>query len=155
MCLISSRADFTLKSQASCRELSLTKLTSSSVHVSRRSRPSFFSRYPSSASDCNWVLRQCRFLRDFSWNVLLDDVRLCTLTSRGSLFVAILLLLSDPYELGCSALLSSALSLLNTTSPPMSSLLLARVTFCVSLLLTSLVTRAGVLVSSCSAGLCA
>ena len=38
------------------------------------------------------------------------------LTSRGSLFVVILLLLSDPDELGCSALFSSALSSLITTN---------------------------------------
>ena len=40
------------------------------------------------------------------------------LTSRGSLFVVILLRLCDPDELGCSALFSSALSSLIATSSP-------------------------------------
>ena len=50
-----------------------------------------------------------------------------TLTSRGSLFAVILLLLSDdPDGFGCLALLSSALSPSIATSPSMCSSLLAR-----------------------------
>ena len=47
-------------------------------------------------------------------------------SSRGHLFVAILLLMSDPDELGCPALSSSALSHLTTTSSPRASLPRAR-----------------------------
>ena len=49
---------------------------------------------------------------------------------------------SGPSELGCSALFSSALSSLITTSPPVSSLLLVRVASWVSPVLSSPVTSA-------------
>ena len=83
-----------------------------------------FLRYPSSAScvvphiflgTCGTVTLGCAYL-----------------TSRDSLSVVILLLLSDPDEFGLSSLI--------TTSSPMSSLLLARVTSCTGPLLTSLIT---------------
>ena len=62
------------------------------------------------------------------------------LASRGALFVVILLLLSDPDDLGCSALFSFALSSLVATSPPMSSLLLVRVASWVGSVFSSPVT---------------
>ena len=79
------------------------------------------------------------------------------LTSHGPLFNVILLLLSDSDELGCPALFWSAPSLLITTSPPMSALLLVRATSWVGPVLTSLVTSpcASVRVIACGvAGSC-
>ena len=89
----------------------------------------------------NWVLRQRCFFLEILLGTCCSVVPDCSsLTSRASLFVVILLLLSDPDELGCSTLFSSALSSLIATSSPMSSLLLARVTSCVGPALTSLIT---------------
>ena len=94
-----------------------------------------FLRYPSSAS-C--VVTPT----GYSDSVLFPHIFLGTcgtvtlgcayLTSRDSLSVVILLLLSDPDEFGLSSLI--------TTSSPMSSLLLARVTSCTGPVLTSLIT---------------
>ena len=87
----------------------------------------FFSRYPSSAS-CVVTATGCSDSVVFT-RILLETFCSVTLvcaslTSRGSLFIVILLLPPDTHELGCSALFSSASSL-STTSSPMSSLLLA------------------------------
>ena len=61
-------------------------------------------------------------------------------SSLTSLFVVILLLLSDPAVLGCPPLFSSTPYPLIATTPPMCSFLLVRVTSCVGPVLTSLVT---------------
>ena len=84
--------------------------------------------------DCN-----CRFLRDPSRSMLLS------LTSRGSLFVVILLLLSDPAVLWLPALFSSASSSLIAASAACSSHILRRSCPHIS----RRVARAGVLVSAC------
>ena len=72
-----------------------------------------FSRYPSSAS-CVVTATGCSDSAVFP-EILLGTCCSCcsvtlacaSLTSRGSLFVVTLLLLSDPNELGCSALFPS------------------------------------------------
>ena len=117
------------------------KLTPSSMHCSRRSGTFIVF---SVQCPCAVTAPGCSDHVVF-FEILLGTCCSVTLvcassTSRGSLFVVILLLLSDRDELGCSALFSSALSPLITTSPPMSSLLRVRVTSCVGPLLTSLVT---------------
>ena len=87
----------------------------------------FVSRYTSSAgtaTGCSESILFTEILLGACCSVML----VCSsLTSRGSLFVVILLLPSDRDGLGCSALFSSALPSLITTSSPMSSVLLAPV----------------------------
>ena len=144
MCLISSRANLTLKSHNSpCRVLQPTKSTPNSMCCYRRSRSlSLFLTVSVQCLLCgnrNSVLGQASFTPEILLGTCCSVMLVCSsLTSRGSLFVVILLLLSDQY--GCSALFSPALSSLITTSSPLSSLLLVRVTSCVSPVLTSLVT---------------
>ena len=86
-----------------------------------------FSRYLSSASHVV-TATGCSNSVVFP-EILLGTCRSVTLvcsslTSRDSLSCVIFLLLSDRDDLGCSALFSSALSSLITTTSPMSSLLL-------------------------------
>ena len=119
MCLISSRADLD--------EID----TLFNVLFSTFAILIVFSRYPSSAS-CVVTATAC------SRGVIFPEILLGTchsvvldwssLTARGSLFVVILVLLSDPDGFGRPALFSSALLPSTATSPPMRSLLLARVT---------------------------
>ena len=144
MCLISSLVGLVLKSQCVMSSAPTDEIGSQfNVLFSTLAILIVFSRDPSSASCVvAATVRSCgavfpKILLGTCCSVVLDG---SSLTSRGSLFVVILLLLSDPDGPGCSALFSSALSSLITTSPPVSSLLLARVTSWVGLVFTSLVT---------------
>ena len=85
-----------------------------------------FSRHPSSAS-CVVTATGC------FGSVVFFEILLGTCCSVDACWL-------DHDELGCSALFSSALSPLITTSSPTSSLLLVRVTSCVGPVLTSFIT---------------
>ena len=114
MCLISSRADLTLESQC----VMSSALADDEIDIqfivlfSTFAILVVFSRYPSSAS-CVVTATACSdgvvFL-EILLGTFCSVMLVCSsLTSRGSLFVVILLLLSDPDEHGCLARFSSAL----------------------------------------------
>ena len=114
MCLISSRADLTLNLQCVMSNALADEIdTQFYVLFSTFAILIVFSRYPSSAS-CVVTATAC------SCGVVFPEIILGTccsvvldcssLTSRGPLFVVILLLPYDPDGLGCPALFSYALS---------------------------------------------
>ena len=103
-----SRADLTLKPQCLMSSAPADEIDS---QFSTFTTLIVFSRYPSNAS-CMVTAMGCScgvvFL-DLLLGTCCSVVLVCaSLTSRGSLFVAILLLLSDSDALECSALFSSA-----------------------------------------------
>ena len=106
MCLISSRADLTLKSQSVMSSAPVNEIdTLFNVLFSKFAILIVFSRAPSSAScvvratacSCGVVFPE--ILLGTCCSVALDC---SSLTSRGSLFVVILLVLSHPDGLGVS-----------------------------------------------------
>ena len=99
MCLISSRADLTLKSQCVMSSVPAEEFEPSSMHCSRPFATLIvFSRYPSMAS-CVVTATGCSdsvvFLEVLLGTCCSVSLVCASLTSRGSLFVVILLLLCE------------------------------------------------------------
>ena len=104
MCLISSRADLALMSQCVMSSTSADEIgTQFNVLLSTFATLSVLSRYPSSAS-CMVTAAGCSdsvaFPRFFFGTCCSVTLVCPSLTSRGSLFVVILLVLSDPTNSG-------------------------------------------------------
>ena len=102
-----------------------------------------FTRYPSVASFVvtSIVCSDGVVFTDILLGTCYSVMLVCSsLTSRGSHFVVIFLLLSVPDDLKCSALCSSACVPFVTTSSPASLLVFVRVTSCLGPVLTNLVS---------------
>ena len=114
ICLISSRADLTLKSHCAMSRTPAVEVdTQFNVLFSTFATLYVFSWYPSIAScvvTATGYSDSTVFFEILLGTCCSVTLVFASLTSRSSLFVVIILLLSDLDELGCSALFSSALS---------------------------------------------